>query len=138
MHVLKEISLAKMYHKMCNTLHCAFCFCVLAIITAGTNGHVNSSYLQKVNLERSAKDRYPLHLIKLMTRYAEDLVWINNVTDAEAVFNFTLTLTEGRADASQLRNGKFIHQVTYKRQKSKESGCTIRILETFSNTKRID
>ena len=105
---------------MCKTLHCVFCYCVLAIISAGTNGQVESSYLQKVNLERSAKDRYPLNLIKLMTRYAEDLVWINNVTEAEAVFTFTLTLTEGRADASQLRNGKFIYQVTSKRQKNKE------------------
>ena len=77
------------------------------MVSAGSDGQVASSYLQKVNLARSAKDRYPLDLIKLMTRYAEDLVWINNVTEAEAVFNFIVTLTDGRADASQFRNGKF-------------------------------
>ena len=78
------------------------------MVSAGSEGQVASSYLQKVNLERSAKDKYPLVLIKLMTKYAEDLVFANKVGHAEAVFNFIVTLTEGRAGASELRKRKLI------------------------------
>ena len=85
-----------------------FFYDILALVSAGSDGQVARSYIQKVDLERSDKDRYPLVLITLMTRYAEDLVWANDVTKAEAVFNFIVTLTEGREDASELRQGKFI------------------------------
>lgn len=87
-------------------------FVFLASVSAGSNGEVNDSYLQKSNLSRSEKDSYPLPLIKLMTRYAEDLIWANKITKAEAVFNFTLTLKEGRSDASELRIGKSIYAAT--------------------------
>lgn len=78
------------------------------MVGAGSNGEVASSYVHKSDLSRSEKDNYPLALIKLMTRYAEDLVWANKLTKAEAVFNFILTLTEGRSDttATELRKGK--------------------------------
>ena len=75
-------------------------------MSAGSDGQVENSYLEKRDLERSAKDKYPLPLIKLMTRYAEDLVWGNNVTRAEEMYNFIDTLTEGREDASDYRKGK--------------------------------
>lgn len=78
------------------------------MVGAGSNGEVASSYVRKSDLSRSEKDNYPLTLIKLMIRYAEDLVWANKITKAEAVFNFTLTLTEGRSDATELRKGKYL------------------------------
>ena len=93
-----------------NTL--LFCSFVLALVSAGADGLVGSSYLQKSNLSRSEMDNYPLTLIKLMTRYAEDLVWANNITKAEEIFNFTLALTEERSDASGLREGTFIDNIT--------------------------
>lgn len=43
-----------------------------------------------------------------MTRYGEDLIWSNKITEAEAVLRFTVTLTEGRSDASELRKGKVV------------------------------
>ena len=43
-----------------------------------------------------------------MTRYGEDLIWSNKITEAEAVLKFVVTLTEERADASQLRKGKVV------------------------------
>ena len=76
------------------------------MVGAGSNGEVASTYVHKSDLSRSEKDSYPLTLIKLMIRYAEDLVWANKLTKAEAVFNFTLTLAEGRSDATELRKGK--------------------------------
>jgi len=75
-------------------------------VSAGSDGQVENSYLEKRDLERSAKDKYPLTLIKLMTRYAEDLVWANNVTRAQEMYTFIVTLTEGRVDASDFRKGK--------------------------------
>lgn len=42
-----------------------------------------------------------------MTRYAEDLIWSNKITKADAVLKFIVTLTVGRSDASALRKGKF-------------------------------
>lgn len=90
-----------------------FSYDILAMVSAGSDGQVKGSYLQKLELSRNAKDGYPLELIKLMTRYAEDLVWSNNITKAEKVFNFILSLTEGRQDASQFRKGKFIHDICY-------------------------
>ena len=71
---------------------------------------MEGSYLQKSNLSRSEKDSYPLTLIKLMTRYAEDLIWTNNITKAEEVFNFTLALTEGRSDAPEFRKGTLFNR----------------------------
>ncbi|KAL9982790.1 hypothetical protein ACROYT_G004895 [Oculina patagonica] len=76
-------------------------------LSAGSDGQVENSYLQKSDLSRNAKDQYPLVLIKLMTRYGEDLIWANKISDAKAVFNFIDTLTEKRSDANDLRNGKF-------------------------------
>ncbi len=78
------------------------------MVSAGSDGQVENSYLQKIDLSRNAKDLYPLALIKLMTRYGEDLIWANKIPNAEAVFNFIVTLTEGRSDATKLRKGKFI------------------------------
>lgn len=89
----------------------SFCI-ILALVSAGSDGQVDSSYLHKSNLSRSEMDNYPLTLIKLMTRYAEDLIWANNITKAEEIFNFTLALTEERSDASGLREGTFIDRTT--------------------------
>lgn len=69
---------------------------------------MDGSYLQKLELSLSVKKKYPLALIKVMTRYGEDLIWSNKITEAEAVLRFTVTLTEGRSDASELRKGKVV------------------------------
>lgn len=76
------------------------------MVGAGSNGEVTSTYVQKSGLSRSEKDSYPLVLIKLMIRYAENPVWANKLTKAEAVFNYIITLTEGRSDATEPRKGK--------------------------------
>ena len=74
------------------------CFIVSAPVSAGSNGKVADSFLQKLNLDRSQKDKYPVVLIKVMTRYAEDLVWVNNTRNAQAVFEFIADLAIGRDD----------------------------------------
>jgi len=69
---------------------------------------VESSYLQKLDLNLNVKKKYPLALINLMTRYGEDLIWSNKITKAETLLKFIVTVTEGRSDASEWRKGKVI------------------------------
>lgn len=84
----------------------SFCYFLLAPVSSGSDGQLEDSYIQKLDLGLSAKGKYPLALVKLMTRYGEDLIWANKITKAEAVLNFIVTLTEGRSDASEMRKGK--------------------------------
>lgn len=89
-------------------------------MSAGSDGRVENSYLEKRDLERSAKSKYPLALIKLMTRYAEDLVWANNVTRAEETYTFIVTLTEGREDAADFRKGKSLGRNSFRRRERRK------------------
>lgn len=89
-------------------------------MSAGSDGRVENSYLEKRDLERSAKNKYPLALIKLMTRYAEDLVWANNVTRAEETYTFIVTLTEGREDAADFRKGKSLGRNSFRRRERRK------------------
>ena len=76
----------------------------------GTNGEVANSYLQNSELSRSQKDMYPLPLLKVMTRYAEDLVWANKTADAEAVLTFLVNVTDGRSDSLELKKREYNYQ----------------------------
>ena len=76
----------------------------------GTNGEVANSYLQNSELSRSQKDMYPLPLLKVMTRYAEDLVWANKTADAEAVLAFLVNVTDGRSDSLELKKREYNYQ----------------------------
>ena len=73
-----------------------FRFIVSAPVSAGLTGQVADTFLQKLNLDRSQKDKYPVVLMKVMTRYAENLVWLNNTRNAQAVFEFIADLATGR------------------------------------------
>ncbi len=105
---------------------------ILAVVSAGSEGQVESTYLQKLDLSRSAKEQYPLPLIKLMARYADDLIWANKIPHAEAVLNFTVTLTEGRTDASEFRKGKFIRVTTVNRYQTSASTSKQKITSHFT------
>ena len=76
----------------------------------GTNGAVANSNLQKSELSRSQKDVYPLPLLKVITRYAEDLVWANKTEDAKAVLTFLVNVTDGRSDSSELKKREYKYQ----------------------------
>lgn len=74
----------------------------IALEGPGSHGQVESSFLQKIELTKDAQDRYPLPLLKLMTRLAEDRVWANDVNMAQSVFTFVSELAD-RRDALDLR-----------------------------------
>ena len=66
---------------------------------------MESSYLQKFSLGTKQLKTYPLQLIKMMTRYGEDLLWANDVKKSDTVFKFVVKLSNGKPGASQLRRG---------------------------------
>ena len=84
---------------------CVNYFDIAAPDTAGSDGEVKSSYIQKFELTTSAKQKYPLVLLKLMRRHAEDLIWANNIEMGEKVLKFICRVTEERDDASSIREG---------------------------------
>ena len=80
-------------------------FNITAPDTAGSDGEVTSSYIKKFQLTTSAKQKYPLVLLKLMKRHAEDLIWANDVEMGEKILKFICRVTEERNDASSIREG---------------------------------
>lgn len=87
-----------------------------ALIVAGSDGQAKSSYLQKSSLGPNEMKKYPLPLLKLMTRYAEDLIWANNVKKSSAVFRFIVQLSQGKAEAAELRKGSLFKTLRHFRQ----------------------
>ena len=79
-----------------NVLRCFLCFALIALVAAGSNGQVRSDYNKKVQLTPSEKQRYPLVLLKLMLRYAEDLIFANKIDKGGDVFKFVITCTLAR------------------------------------------
>ena len=78
-----------------------------AVVATGADGKVASSFLQKHSLgEREMNQKYPLLLLKLMTRYAEDLIWANKIRKGKAIFTFLLKLPIYRRDSYELRKGQ--------------------------------
>ena len=66
---------------------------------------MESSYLQKFSLGPEQLKKYPLQLIKMMTRYGEELLWANDVKKSDAVFKFVVNLSNGNPETSELRRG---------------------------------
>ena len=77
----------------------------LAAVTPGNDGLVRSSNIEKTHLGLGAGRKYPLPLLKLLTRYAENLIWSNDIPKSRAVLLFILDLTAFRDDALDLRKG---------------------------------
>ncbi|XP_027037529.1 uncharacterized protein LOC113665984 [Pocillopora damicornis] len=90
------------------------------LVAKGSNGQVESSYLQKFSLGPKQLKKYPLQLIKMMTRYGQDLLWANNIKKSDAVFKFVVKLSSGKPGASELtkvakRRLAFMNKVGYDR-----------------------
>ncbi|KAJ7376174.1 hypothetical protein OS493_036288 [Desmophyllum pertusum] len=73
-----------------------------ALVSAGSNGQVGSDYTKKLKLTSSERQKYPLVLLKLMSRYAEDLIFANKIDKGEDVFKFVITLAKNRNEASEI------------------------------------
>ncbi len=71
----------------------------------GSNGQVKNTYVRKLGLSNSAKNRYPLTLLKLMKRYAGDRIWANDLKEAKRVLGFLVALSKDRHDTTTLKQG---------------------------------
>lgn len=84
-------------------------FGVIAPVTPGTDGEVANNYIQKLELTSDAEKKYPLVLLTLMKRHAEDLIWANNIKLGGQILKFISRITDGRTDASKIRKGQSLH-----------------------------
>ena len=71
----------------------------------GSSGQVTSDYVRKLDLSKSAKKRYPLTLLKLIKRYAEDRIWANDLKEGKRVLGFLVALPKDRKDTATLLKG---------------------------------
>lgn len=78
-----------------------------AVVATGADGKVASSFLQKSTLGPKEMNKYPLPLLQLMARYAEDLIWANKIQIGTSAFRFLLKLPIQRRDTYELRKGQF-------------------------------
>ncbi|CAH3144036.1 unnamed protein product [Pocillopora meandrina] len=69
----------------------------------GTDGQIDDSYLRTSRLSENARSKYPLALLKLMKRYAEDRIWANDIEEGKSVLRFLITLMEGRKGIQAMR-----------------------------------
>ncbi|XP_078380197.1 uncharacterized protein LOC144663138 [Oculina patagonica] len=68
----------------------------------GSDGEMELAYITKSYLSYKEKMKYPLVLLKLMKRHAEDLIWANNIEEGKTVLEFLVDVTDDRADASKI------------------------------------
>ncbi|KAJ7388771.1 hypothetical protein OS493_035736, partial [Desmophyllum pertusum] len=69
----------------------------------GSDGKVASNYIKKYYLSSSKKKKYPLVLLKLIKRYAEDRIWADDTKEGERVLRFIVEVTKDRTDTSKMR-----------------------------------
>ncbi|KAL9956907.1 hypothetical protein ACROYT_G038462 [Oculina patagonica] len=68
----------------------------------GSDGEMERAYIKKSYLSYKEKMKYPLVLLKLMKRHAEDVIWANNIEEGKSILEFLVDVTEDRADASKI------------------------------------
>lgn len=89
-----------------------FIFCCSAPNTPGRTGSIQQSYIQFGTLDAASLQNFPLELIKIMRRNAEDLLLSNNHDHkATDTLRFILSLRKGRSDVQKIKKGKFVREL---------------------------
>ncbi|KAL9958424.1 hypothetical protein ACROYT_G035436 [Oculina patagonica] len=70
--------------------------------TPGSHGTVSSASVQSRALDAATKGAYPVALLRLMKRHAEDLLWANDLTTARKLLTFLKMVTAGREEAKDI------------------------------------
>ena len=73
----------------------------------GAPGQIDDTYLRLSGLSKNANSKYPLALLKMMKRYAEDRIWANDIEEGKSVLKFLITLMEGRKGIKAMKKGEF-------------------------------
>ena len=76
--------------------------------TPGRKGAVSNTVIQSRTMDSASKQSYPLMLLRIMKRHAEDLLWANNVDEGRQVLRFIKDVSAGRQDAREFYRGKII------------------------------
>ena len=72
-----------------------------------SKGQIDDTYLRLSGLSKNANSKYPLALLKMMKRYAEDRIWANDIEEGKSVLKFLITLMEGRKGIKAMKKGEF-------------------------------
>lgn len=73
---------------------------------------MSNTVIQSRTLDSASKQSYPLMLLRIMKRHAEDLLWANNVDEGREVLRFIKDVSAGRQDAREFYRGKIIISVS--------------------------
>ena len=73
----------------------------------GAPGQIDDTYIRLSGLSKNANSKYPLALLKMMKRYAEDRIWANDIEEGKSVLKFLITLMEGRKGIKAMKKGEF-------------------------------
>ena len=65
---------------------------------AGSPGSVTETSIKSSDMDDTSKHSYPLALLRLMRRHAEDLLWADNLNEGRQVLRFIKDVTLGNTD----------------------------------------
>lgn len=86
-----------------------FCFDPeIAPNTPGELGVIDDTYVQSRPLDEPSKQAFPVKLLQVMKRHAEDLLWAKNYDEGRRVLRFVTLITADRDDAADIYKGNFV------------------------------
>lgn len=77
-------------------------------MNGGADGSVDQSSIQPGELDQAGKDSYPIVLLRVIKRHAEDLLWKGEITQGRAALHFLKSVTEERIDPDAVAINKGI------------------------------
>ena len=83
-------------------------FRLAALEIAGSPGSVTDTSIESRDMDATNKQSYPLALLRLMRRHAEDLLWADNLNEGRQVLRFIKAVTSERTDARDFFKGKIL------------------------------
>ncbi|KAJ7392017.1 hypothetical protein OS493_014953 [Desmophyllum pertusum] len=70
--------------------------------TPGELGAIDDTYVQSRPLDEPSKQAFPVKLLQVMKRHAEDLLWAKNYDEGRRVLRFVTLITADRDDAADI------------------------------------
>lgn len=74
-------------------------FSLVADEVDGSPGSIADTDIQSGEMDAASKQSYPMALLRLMRRHAEDLLWADNLNEGRKVLRFIKEITSGRQDS---------------------------------------
>lgn len=77
-------------------------------MNGGADGSVDKSSIQPGELDQAGKHSYPIVLLRVIKRQAEDLLWKGEVAQGRAALHFLKSVTKERTDSDAVAINKGI------------------------------